>query len=202
MKEGLAMKKHRLLVKAGLFLGGIWFAGVTVWMVFLWYQAPCVVSVDVRGRQMEMAEARAWMDAWNRNHKLPGIIGVTGWRWEQAEEIYAPDTGRKSKSGIISVCGNVSEGMSFAGRMISGKWNIAGEGVCLVSGELAGNLFGSYDVVGSRLRIGSREWEIGGVVESDGARMMIPAADGDVDWVEIWTDRRWGMRAVRDDLSA
>lgn len=202
MNEGLAMKAKRLLVKAGLFLGIIWFAGVTAWIVYLWYQAPCVVSVDVRGRQMEMTEVRQWMDEWNRNNKSPGIMGVTGWRWEQQAEIYAPDTGRRGESGIIGVCGNVTEGMSFAGRMISGQWNIAGEGVCLVSGELAEKLFGSYDVVGSRLRIGSREWEIGGVVESGGTRMVIPVADGDLDWVEVWAGRRRGIKAVLENLRA
>lgn len=194
------MKRHTLLLKAGMLLSVVWFAAVSVWMAFVWYQAPCVVSVDVRGKGMDVEAVERWRAEWNQNKKIPGILGVTGWRWEREGEAYAPDTGQRRETRVIGVCGKVTDRMSFAGKLLAGTRGLEREKSCLISGELAEGLFGSWDVAGSKVGLGSRQWEIAGVVECEGRRLMIPVEAGELDWVEVCVGSRRGMRDVMEDL--
>lgn len=190
------MKEKRWLIRIGLLGCMVWFLVIAGRLTAIWYRTPYLVSMDVRGREIDAQGLQQWKEEWNREKREPGILGVTGWRWEKEGEVYAPDTGRRMDTAVIGVCGAVSEHLPFAGRLLAGRMFASGllaeesglgrADVCLVSGRLAEGLFGSYDVVGGRVCLGTKEWTISGVVNGKEAKLIVPAQDGEMDGAAIW----------------
>lgn len=198
------MKRRFGIAKIGILMCIGWGLCAGGWLGLVWVQAPCLVQVELQGRQMDVAEMEPWMKEWNQAGREPRILGITGWRWESPEKnrVSAPDTGRWSEAAVVGVYGRATEGMGFGGRLIAGSWGIGGErtDVCLVSSGLAKGLFGSWDVVGSQVRLGQKRWEIVGVFREAGKRLVVPVEKGTVEWVEIWMDGRGEKRAVAEAM--
>ena len=79
------------------------------------------------------------------------------------------------------------------GRLLWGRMGLAEEAdCCVISEELARNLFGSVNVVGERLKTGDRLVTVAGVMEDDGEIIMIPAGEGKLEYLSVEFNRRMG----------
>lgn len=150
---------------------------------------PYCIQEDCRGRGLDVEMIKQW-EKQAENGALD-ILKIAGWRIGANQMVVSISTGRKQRAEVIWVYGSME--LTQKAGLLGGRFGLsAEEDWCVISEELAGNLFGSTDVVGECVKIEEEKMIVAGVIEKEGEVMMVPAIDGRIEYVAIEFDGRAG----------
>jgi len=107
-----------------------------------------------------------------RNQEIEEPFNFTLWGSKKQQEICFQEYGRKKNAEIFFICGNSS--LLFPGESSLDEADQEG---CLLSGDLAYELFGSRDAEGQKLLYDSKEYTIKGILQQ-ARQIMVIQADG------------------------
>lgn len=107
-----------------------------------------------------------------RNKESENPFSFTLWGSKKQQEICFQEYGRKKNVEILFICGDSS--LLFPAGSSLGESDQAS---CLLSGDLAYELFGSRDVAGLKVLYGSKEYTIKGILQQAQQIMVIQADD-------------------------
>lgn len=176
----------RLLAAA--LAAGILAAAAGAGWYWMFYR-PCRLYEDCRGRRIDVETMKRWEE--RAGDGSLGIVRMAGWRIGVNETVASVSTGRWRQAGAVWVWGDME--LTDRGRLLWGRMGLAEEAdCCVISEELARNLFGSVNVVGERLKTGDRLVTVAGVMEDDGEIIMIPAGEGKLEYLSVEFNRRMG----------
>jgi len=174
-----------IVLTAGILAAGVW-AG-WYWM----FGRPYCVYEDCRGRGVDVEMMKQWEEQ-EKDGSL-GIIRMAGWRTGREQAVVSVSTGRKQRAEVTWVYGSME--LAEPARLLCGRFGLAvEEDYCVISEKLARNLFGSTDVVGECIKTEDGKMTVAGVVGKKGEALMVPAADGRVEYVSVEFDSRAGAR--------
>lgn len=186
MKEERGKAGSRLLaaaLAAGILGGG---AGAGWYRVF---GSPYCAYEDCRGRGIDVEIMRRWEE--RAQDGSLGIVRMAGWRTGADETVTSISTGRRRRAGVICVYGSME--LTDRGDLLWGRMGLAEEeDSCVISEELARNLFGSADVAGECIKVGDRLLTVAGVMKEDGEMVMVSVSEGKVEYLSVEFDSRMG----------
>jgi|GEM_PF-1697122 len=105
-----------------------------------------------------------------RNKEIEDPFSFTLWGSKKKQEICFQEYGRKKNAEVLLICGNSN--LLFPTGPYLG---ISDEESCLLSGDLAYELFGSRDVKGQKICYGRKEYTIKGILEQVKQTMVVQA---------------------------
>lgn len=117
-----------------------------------------------------------------------GILRMAGWRIGADAAVTSISTGRQRRGQMTWVYGDME--LADSGSLLWGRMGLAEEECCVVSEELARNLFGCVDVVGEQVKAEGKIWTVAGVVDKDGEALMVSATEGSIEYLSVEFDRR------------
>lgn len=155
-------------------------AGTAAW--YWMFFRPYCVRVDCRGRGFDVETVKQWEKQGEQG--AFGMERAAGWRIEKQQSICSVSTSRRQRAKIICVYGAMD--LAEPGDILSGRYGLAmGEDYCVLSGDLARNLFGSVQVAGEWVKIGTEKMMVAGVVDKEGDFLMRPVTEGRVEQVAV-----------------
>ncbi len=175
------------------FLAGVLAAGILAALAaagqYWLFDRPYRACEDCRGQEIDVETMKRWEE--RAQDGSLGIVRMAGWRTGPDETVTSVSTGRRQRAGVTCVYGSME--LTDRGDLLWGRMGIQGEeDFCVISEELARNLFGSVDVVGECVKAGDRTLAVAGVMDEDGETVMIPVAEGNVEYLSVEFDGRMG----------
>jgi hypothetical protein len=96
-------------------------------------------------------------------------LDFSGWFQKDGEELYNPEFNRRSNANVVYLSGNSSLVLESAVPLLAGDTR-----GCLISGDLAYDLFGSTAVTGYSLTIADKEFTVRGILTDGTSTLAIP----------------------------
>lgn len=181
-------------------LGAVLLMSVMVGAALLIYLAvgrPGRIMVDCRGYQVDVNVMKRW-EKEERNGYL-GLTNMAGWRVENRGAVSAVDTGKSQKTQVIGVWGPMD--MVYPADILSGSYGLAVEdGYCVLSGELAFDLFGGTDAAGERISMEGRILTVAGVIDKKGDYLLHPVTEGPFEQLALQFKNSYKMRDKAQEL--
>lgn len=200
--EESGRRKRRILswtVNMCAAAAGLAMGCMLVWHYVIW--SPCRMESDCRGQGIQAESLKRWEEQ-GRGDALE-ITGLAGWRREEQQTVTSVSTGRRQRSQVTAVYGEME--LAMPSKILSGRCGLDVEGsYCVLSESLAGHLFGSVDVAGECVKIGDKPCIVVGVVENEEDILMIPMKEGKIEQMAVAFKSRIGakekMSQVMEDV--
>lgn len=155
------------------------------WLFYRSYR----VNEDCRGQGIDVEMMKRWEE--RAQDGALGIVRMAGWRTGADEIVASVSTGRWRQVKVICVYGTME--LADEGKLLWGRLGIAEEkNCCVISEELARNLFGSVDVVGECVKMEGQVLVVTGVMEKKGEVAMVPVDEGNIEYLSVEFDNRMG----------
>lgn len=172
-------------------------AAAVVFVIYLTAGRPGHIKVDCRGCQVDVNVIRRW-EKEERDGYL-GLTGIAGWRVENQAAVRAVSTGRSKKTQVIGVCGPMD--LVYPADILSGSYGLAAEdGYCVLSGELAYELFGGTDAAGEQVSMGDRVLTVAGVIDKKGIYLLHPVSEGPLEQLALQFKNGYRMKDKAKEL--
>lgn len=184
------MKRERAVseILAAVFITGILGIGIAAGWYWL-FGRPYCVGKDCRGKGINVETIRQWEE--QAKDSSFGIIRMAGWRTEAEQMVVSISTGRRQRADTVSVYGSME--LADRAKLLWGRFGLAvEEDYCVLSEALARNLFGSADVVGEWVKTEEGKLMVAGVIHKEDNVLMIPATEGNVEYLSVEFDSRKG----------
>ena len=144
------------------------------WMLYM----PCCIRMDCRGREIDVEMMKRWEER-EKDGSL-GMIRMAGWRIESQRMVSAISTNRRQMTQIICVYGDME--LVKPADILSGRYGLAvDEDYCVLSEDLARQLFGSVEAAGQWVKMDQNKLTVAGVIEIEGDILLIPVKDGRIE---------------------
>lgn len=158
----------------------------------VWHQLsgrPYCVYKDCRGLGLWVENMRQWEE--QMEAKDLGVIRMAGWRIGTEQAITSISTKRKGTACVTWVYGSME--LAGSAELLWGRFGLElDKGYCVISEELARDLFGSTDVAGESVKTEDGTMAVAGVIDKEGEILMAPAADGRIEYLAVEFDSRIG----------
>lgn len=145
-------------------------------------QRPGRIQVDCRGYEIDAEVMRSW-----EKRERDGVLGLTdmaGWRVENQDVVRAAGTGRSMNTQVIGVCGSMD--MVYPVGVLSGSCGLAVEdGYCVLSSDLAFDLFGGTDVAGEEVAFSGTLLTVAGVIDKTDHYLLYPVTEGGMEQLAL-----------------
>lgn len=172
-----------------------WFVAILLSVIAVgaaWHQLsyrPYCVYEDCRGLRLCVENMRQWEE--RMESKDLGVIRMAGWRIGTEQAVISISTKRKRTAHVIWVYGSME--LAGSAELLWGRFGLELEkGYCVISEELARNLFGSTDAAGESVKTEDGTMMVAGVIEKEGEILMAPVADGRIEYLAVEFDSRIG----------
>lgn len=172
-----------------------WFVAILLSAIAVgaaWHQLsyrPYRVYEDCRGLRLCVENMRQWEE--RMESKDLGVIRMAGWRIGTEQAVISISTKRKRTAHVIWVYGSME--LAGSAELLWGRFGLELEkGYCVISEELARNLFGSTDAAGESVKTEDGTMMVAGVIEKEGEILMAPVADGRIEYLAVEFDSRIG----------
>ena len=170
----------QVLAKVGFAICILAVTGMAVW--YWMFSRPYCVYVDCRGQGFDVETVKQWERRGEQG--AFGMRKVAGWRIEKQQIICCASTYRRQRAKIICVYGAME--LVDPGDILSGRYGLAmGGDYCVLSKDLARHLFGSVQVAGEWVKMGTEKMMVAGVVDKEGDFLMRPVAEGSMEEVAV-----------------
>lgn len=161
-----------VILAAGILVAG----AAAAW--HLMFDMPCCIRMDIRGLEMDV-ETMKRIEEREKDGSL-GITRIAVWRIESQKIVSAVSTGRRQTAQIIGVYGSME--LVEPAHILSGRYGLAEEeDYCVLSEDLARQLFGGVEAAGLWVKAGQKKMMVAGVIEKEGNILMMPVKEG---WLE------------------
>lgn len=175
-------------------------AGVYLFSMPIRLQAECR-GLGVGVEEMKQLEEQAGLG-------YGGIGDLAGWRVGAKELVVGDGMGRSQTAQMIEIYGNME--LAFPAEILSGTYGTASEkDVCVLTKELAWELFGSLEAAGEKVWISGgdkggeekRVLTVAGVIGQEGEYVMVSAEEGDLEQIAIsFNERFWARERLKEIL--
>lgn len=173
--------------------------GVSVFLgigICLWYQGPCRITMDCRGRRIDSEMLKQIRDQEKEGYL--GVLAIAGWRQEPDAPISCPVTGRANMTKVLAVDGPME--LIFPVEILSGTYGLAtGDDFCVLTGSLAYELFGST-MAGEQILYDGRRLTVVGVINKEDNYLLVPTDNGVMESLAVRFRTRSGWRDNAEEL--
>lgn len=164
---------------------------------YLMFYMPCCIRTDLRGRDMDV-ETMKRIEEREKDDSL-GITRIAGWRIESQKIVSAVSTGRRQTAQIIGVYGSME--LVEPAHILSGRYGLAKEeGYCVLSEDLARQLFGGVEAAGMWVRAGQKKMMVAGVIEKEGDILMMPVKEGRLEQAAVEVKGMMGAEERAEEI--
>lgn len=161
-------------------IGGGWY-----WL----FHMPYRICTDCRGQEINVETMKYWEE--REENSFLDIVRIAGWRTERQQTVSSVSTARKQRTQVICVYGSME--LADPAPILCGRYGLAIEGdYCVLSEDLARDLFGSIDVAGECVKMNQEKLIVAGVIEKEGNFLMRPAKEGKIEQLAVEFGSRIG----------
>ena len=180
-------------------------AGICIRLGIYQFHMPVCLHWECRGLGIGVEELNQLKE--QKEQGYGGILDLAGWRVRERELVMAEDTGRSTQTQIMEVYGNME--LIFPTKILSGTCGTAGQkDGCVLTKDLAWELFGSVAVTGEKVWIWDEEEKtrekcyltVAGVIDREGECLMIPTEKGELEAVVVCFSERFQAKEKFEEI--
>lgn len=151
-------------------------------LAYAMLEKPGPVTVDCRGQKIDVETLRNWEKQEKEGYL--GLVGIAGWRVENQEEVTAVSAGKRIHTKVTGVYGPMD--MVYPAKILAGNYGLASEsGYCVLSKDLAYELFGNTDIAGEQCQVAGEILTVAGVIDKKEKYLMLPITEGRIEHLSL-----------------
>lgn len=182
----------RFFIKYGMLTVIVALMAAAGWgLAYAVMEKPGPVTVDCRGKQIEVETLRQWEE--QEKDGYLGLVGIAGWRVEGQRTVTSISTGRSHNTRVTGIYGSME--LVYPMNVLSGTCGLAVEdGWCVLTEGLAYELFGDTDIAGELCRFDGMMLTVAGVIEKKEKELILPISQGPVEHLSLQFKSGWKVK--------